>query len=516
MTNIQVTSTTQDVFEIKDRYIKWGYRPIPLKQGEKRPIEKIRWARDDPQFMWGVAKGGENIGLRCGGSSWFAVLDCDDKNHPDTYDNVCDYLRFIGFDLEEFPIIQTASGNGRHIYFKLTSRPEADLQHIHESFGEGEVRYGDGCYVVAPPSIVDGNTYQLISGDLEHLPELSYEELQPLIRYKNGKELECAHKAPRSVWKILKNQSDKKYKSRSEAEFAMIVGLVNVGFTDEEIKGFFLINQPPKFKELYETHDVQAFTYLDHSIKNARKWVAENESEGRRIASEIRQRVLTIPWKREYGLNNRSVLLAHSQIAYRCGKLEYIASSRGIADIANTSKSSAGRGTNTLVKKGFLDLVTPAEIYFAAKYRIKQIDTPSQLLLNTVVGECIDLLTHDAFRRDGLGKLAGEIFLALNQQPMKVSQLRWYTGRSESSVRRALRKAEVLAKQKPDIGFHLDVNQEGLWKLKLIDINELASMLGVFGKRFGQIRKHQRERALYKKGFERIFGKEVENDESSK
>lgn len=516
MTNSLENNSPQDVFDAKDKYIEWGYYPIPLKPGEKRPIANIRWTRDDPNYMWGIAKGGENIGLRCGGQAWFAVLDCDDKNHPGTFKNVSDYLEFIGFDISELPIVQTASGNGRHIYIKLTSRPQFAIINFHESIGGGEVRYGDGCYVVAPPSIVDGNSYKLISGDFEYLPELSYEELQPLIRYGKGKKLERKHKVPRSVWKILKNQSGRTYKSRSEAEFAMILGLINAGFTYEKIKGFFLINQPPKFWELFGTYDVQAFAYLDHSIKNARKWAEENESEGRKIASEIRQRILTISWKREYGLNSRVVLLAHSQIAYRCGKLEYIASSRGIADIANISESSAARGTNTLVEKGFLDLIDPAVVYFAAKYRIKQIDTLSQLVLNTAVGDCIDLLTHDAFRREALGKLSGEIFLALSQRSMPVSQLCRYTGRSESAVRRALKKSESLSNQDQEIGFHFEVDKRGFWKLSLKDLNEAASRLGVFGKKFAQIRKHKRERTLYRGRFEKIYGKEVQNEKSSK
>ena len=153
-------------------YTKLGFDPIPLIRGSKRPLRK-GWQIQPPEVMWRVAPIDANLGLRGGGQVNAAFIDCDDKKVPGTFSNAQMWLEGLGFVSGDYPLVKTASGSGRHIYFSLDGSIEGNSYALSQEFGAGELRFGSGAYVVAPPSNVDCQEYQLLDGDYQNLPTIA-------------------------------------------------------------------------------------------------------------------------------------------------------------------------------------------------------------------------------------------------------------------------------------------------------------------------------------------------------
>ena len=153
-------------------YSELGFDTIPLHPGNKNPLSNT-WQLKEPHRQWANTPTYANVGIRGGGMARIAIIDCDEKDKPGTFDTAKNWLNGLGFLKGSYPVIQTASGVGRHIYISFAGNLNGDWRKLHSDFGAGEFRYGSGAYVVAPPSIVNENSaYTLVSGDFRFIPEL--------------------------------------------------------------------------------------------------------------------------------------------------------------------------------------------------------------------------------------------------------------------------------------------------------------------------------------------------------
>ncbi|MEZ8217522.1 Bifunctional DNA primase/polymerase, N-terminal, partial [Candidatus Fervidibacteria bacterium JGI MDM2 SSWTFF-3-K9] len=89
------------------------------------------------------------VAIVCGQVSGIVVLDIDD---PDKFGVA---LNAIGETLPDTPIVRTRKG--WHVYFKYPQN-RIVRRHVRLSDWGAELR-GDGCYVVAPPTKIDGHRY---------------------------------------------------------------------------------------------------------------------------------------------------------------------------------------------------------------------------------------------------------------------------------------------------------------------------------------------------------------------
>lgn len=135
-------------------WAKRGYRVFPLAPDSRRPAEpKWDWsanATTDPEmiaFWWGT--GDWNIGC-CTGSG-VVVVDLDQKNDQD---GIGAYLERGG--AFNTLAVRTTTG-GMHLYFVGEGRNSAG------KIAPGIDLRGDGGYVVAPGSTIDGAAYELVS-----------------------------------------------------------------------------------------------------------------------------------------------------------------------------------------------------------------------------------------------------------------------------------------------------------------------------------------------------------------
>ncbi len=153
---------TVDIFYKKHQaieYLTWGYSIFPLVPGDKRPgckWEKLQTqyiTRDEWREWWGEHLD-SNIAIITGELSGVDIIDADS---PEGRNAIEDKLP-AGLKTH---IVKTPKG--WHYYFRHTEGVRNKTRFITDC----DVR-GEGGYVVAPPSVINGHTYRWLPG---HTPE---------------------------------------------------------------------------------------------------------------------------------------------------------------------------------------------------------------------------------------------------------------------------------------------------------------------------------------------------------
>jgi hypothetical protein len=363
---------SSNISECRNQYEELGFQPIPLSPNSKLPIPGHSWKGKD---IWNYAEESSNIGLVCGGNAKLAVIDCDNKSNPDTFTRINGYLESLG--VSNYPLIKTASQISRHIYLRLHNTPKGDYNLIKPEIGSGEIRFGESCYVVAPPSVINNSFYyQLLSGCMAERPLISWKDLLPLVL--NNPPIEklensIPERLSRNAKALLFGKNLDKFGSRSEAEQSLVLSCINSGLEFEEILNLF-IQYPAggKFKEKYLQSPQQGLAYLEHSYQSAKQQAETHLSEGRQKAIYAINWAKNRAWEGRTGSHDRAVFLAHAQIAYDSGKVEFQASVRELAQKSAKCISSVSNANKRLIKKGFIKRVRESTCSLAYTYRIGQ------------------------------------------------------------------------------------------------------------------------------------------------
>jgi len=500
-------------------YAGLGFDTLPLLPGTKEAAS-ASWPTAWPDEMWERAPDSANIGIRCGGESQLAVMDCDEEDAPGTFAHVQDFLFGLGFEPGSYPVVQTASGVGRQIYVTLTGTLPGHSRKWGATFGAGEFRYGPGAYVVAPPSIVDGATYTLISGDFRQLPAVSVADILPLLNDKSTvPEAAAPPSIPRLAWRILSGEAEAidKYQSRSEAEQACIASLIRAGHDFESVLNLFRhFPAAGKFADKNTGNPKRAIAWLRHSYTEAQKFCASHESYGRRLAAAAIAWATDLQnwrdWPSRTRLTDRAVFLAHASIAHRAGRVDYAADCRTLAELAAVSHVTATNATLRLVTDGLLTLSEPHAAKLANRFRLGQDFT---LHKNSHVVECKVSSPHEAFRSRYLGKEGAAIWEALQatQNGMTAEELAEATGIALEAVRRTLdRMQNVLDFKTGELVSMVHADESGQYRPAEINLDWIARLLGTEGAAKRQCRKHVEERRLHRRSLE--LGKESQRHES--
>lgn len=478
-------------------YEKWGFDTVPLRDGEKTPISR-NWQKRDPDDMWARVPLDVNIGIRCGGRIGVAVLDCDEKTTPGTFENAKNWLGGLGFGPGRYPVVSTASGVGRHIYLRTNEHLDGNYRLLARDFGAGEFRYGPGSMVVAPPSDIGQTPYQLISGDFRDLPLIEMVEVANILKSGSGVVRRQQH-ISRYAWELLRGKGLEKYKSRSEAEYAILVLLINSGHNFESALSLFLENPcAGKFRELNNKNPSDAIRWLALSFNEAKEWATTHESLTRQEIRALMDTAQSRAWPGRTGSYDRAVYLAHLEIAFEASRDTYAASSRGLAEIAGITYMTASKASKRLIKQGLISLENPGTRELAAVYSLNKNALTYTLPSIPCVGKCKSKRAHDAFRRQGLGKAASEVWeTLLRKGPMAAKQLAQYTGRHVGTIRRALKKMSSLVDQYTGEYFMLvQKGDKGLWMALNVDLDQAARLLGTAGAGERQRQEHAMQRRV--------------------
>jgi predicted transcriptional regulator len=485
------------ILEYKNQYKGLGLKPIPLCPNSKEPIPGHSWERKD---IWNYAEESSNIGLICGGNAKLAVIDCDNKSNPDTFTRINGYLESLG--ITNYPLMKTASLISRHIYLQLLNPPEGSYNLIKPDIGCGEIRYGSGCYVVAPPSVIDNECqYELLRGNIAERPLVSWNDLEPIISTTsfskiNGQVL-IFEKLSRNTKNLLYGKNIERYQSRSEVEQAIILSCINSYLGFEEILNLFM--QYPaagKFKEKYSRNPQSGIAYLQRSYQSAKEYAEKNNSEGRQEAINADNWVHSRSWEGRTGSHDRSVMLAHIQIQYSCGKTEYQASIRELAQKSGKCISSVSNANKRLEEQGFIVKVKESTCSLATIYRLGQTCTLPQY--NTV-RECSTLSSHDAFRWRGLGKSGLQVWEAILESPKTIEELEEATGKCRKTIERKLEKmGNLIDMRTREIISMVAFNGDKYSPVNNFDLDYIAELLGTKGMGERQKARHEKERKEHK------------------
>lgn len=146
-------------------------KELRLKKNGKAPLVAGAFAGEDFKLIQSWVQEGGNVGTLTGSASGIAVIDIDNHNGVDGLGNLKEFLETYDITLPKTQVIKTPSG-GLHYYFKLDEKyNETQFLQNHSQL-EGVDFQTHGRYVVAPPSQIDGNYYEVVRDvELAELPE---------------------------------------------------------------------------------------------------------------------------------------------------------------------------------------------------------------------------------------------------------------------------------------------------------------------------------------------------------
>lgn len=487
----------KQVTEVKEYYLCTGYDPLPIRAGTKIPIAK-GWSYRSPTEQWSSIQNETNIGLRCGGRKSLCVIDADDKKKP-TSNLIRSYLASLGFQYGMYPEVRTPSG-GYHFYFSSPSSYEQNIFLLKEDFGAGELRFGQGAYVVAPPSSLQNGIYKLVNGDFKNLPYIEFSDLlnlvrDPLILHDPQTE----NRIPRNAYNLFNGIGIENYKSRSEAEMAIMFSFANANTPfNIVLKNFTQYSFPGKFYENYQKNSYQATAKLKSEYQKATRFCKRKNSENYNLILELINQISAQIINGNSKSTDRSVLLAHLRIALRIGKTTYSASIRSIAELSGVSDKTALVATKRLEKYGYIRLV---KNWVANKSNIYQIqvhnfNTSSQVL-EDMHTKC-DTLSEDLFRYQGMGKSGFFVYHSLLIAQLSVKELSKSLHLHRSTISRVLQKLRMIYDFSSQNPIPM-VEKSGMkWKANPINITDAAKLIQCDGIKERQFRKHQAERRLHR------------------
>jgi hypothetical protein len=482
-------------------YAELGFDTLPLPPGSKQAGVRA-WQNRSPLEMWQSAHKEANIAIRCGGHANLAVIDCDDKNQQGTFYNVQSFMAGLGYTPGDYPVVKTKSGNGRHIYISLADPIQGNYKHLSPELGAGEFRFGSGAYVVAPPSILE-KPYQLIYGDFRQLPELEMVDIAALIHdpyFKTKPKLQIS----RNARKMLNGEGIERFDNdRSRFDQGLITSLVNKDFEFENILPLFKNNVTSgKFMELFDKSPNRAIGYLQHSYRTAVRWGKANISPGRKYAQKAILWANSNSWPGRTGAYDWAVYLAHSNIVWRSGKVEYAASGRELAEIANISNTAASNANHRLIKLGFITQTKSYIANYSNRYKLENIFENSTSIPHHHIENYV---SHDVFHYFALGKSCEQIWCQLQNNSLSIEELIIKTGRTKITIKKWL---DYMANKIIDIRtgeiVSMVCEKDGVWRIKKgVNLDYIAELLNVKGIGDARKQKHQQQRKKHKNDLQR-------------
>ncbi|MBI5879946.1 MAG: bifunctional DNA primase/polymerase [Chloroflexi bacterium] len=481
-------------------YVALDYDPIPLVPDGKAP-HASDWPTVPPAKQWRDAPADANIALRCGGGLRLAVLDADDDAMPGTAERIARYLAGMGIDAGDCPTIATPSG-GRHFYVRFTRPLSGNARNLSPDMGKGELRFGCGAYVAAPPSTIGQARYQLTAGDWRQLPPIDPRDLLPIVptletSAQVSADTPARARFSRRAWALLSGEGIDRYPSRSEAEQAVITSLINSGFDFPGILSLF-IRYPAggKFAELYAASPKRAEAYLRHSFGAAARYASAHTSPARQMAAQAIAWASARAWPGRTGATDRAVFLAHANIAHTAGATLYAAPCRTLAELAQVDKLTASRATHRLVTAGMLAVEKPATATLSTVFRLSPALTTAYTSIPLPVRKC----THVAFRGD---KTAGQVWGELQSGALSVAELAERTGRGTATIARALARMARIVDARTGEVWAIVTREGETWRAcEGADLEAVARANGAADAAERQRQRHAEERRERKE----IFG----------
>jgi len=478
--------TQREALAIHER----GANAIPLRTADKVPAASFKRWTTRPQSLDDVARlfhrHEGNIGALGGMHSdavpdagHIAFIDCDTA---DAYDMIGALIRSA-----YGPTLTAKTARGGH-YWIRTDEPVRTSK-----YDGGELR-GRGSYVAAPPSLhPSGVAYRWIDADapiprINELPGLTFAAIP-------------RQRLPRLASRILANDERVigRYPSRSEVDRALMLSLVNAGYSFERIASLFqssrhgshldqtrrdyLKRLEAEYLRAREMPDTESFTAAREFAGRVRAWALSADD----ITGNIRTRE-----------TDRRVLLAHVDVVHRTGRLEWHMSNRSIQAAAQVGSITAQNATRRLQRVHVIEPSRCGQTTYATRWtfgaRCAEL-THSHTLSVPVCVSVSDShkahLSHAAFESRGLGRHVARTFAAIVAAPLPESEIASATGFHRTTVARHLTRLAH---------FELVAIRPGqCWQALPSNLDDAAYALGVTDIAAKRHKRIERERAEHRR-----------------
>lgn len=152
---------------------------LRLKPNGKAPLVAGAFDGEAQELIDEHIKKGGNIGILTGAINGIIIVDLDRHGASDGVHSMKNLLDAYDIELPKTKVVKTPN-NGFHYWFRLPEKYN-DVQLKQNLPGyEGVDFQSNGRFCVAPPSQIDGRSYEVI-GDVEELPELPEKLLEILV-----------------------------------------------------------------------------------------------------------------------------------------------------------------------------------------------------------------------------------------------------------------------------------------------------------------------------------------------
>jgi len=508
----------------RDRWRSAGVQVIPLKAHSKEPVFNTAlrgWSKVPPDEQWRECGGPDfrgNIAAVLG--QGIGVLDADNEQAV-----ISIAAFFDGIGMADIPTVRTVS-DGRHYWIRVLDAPESvSFRHLASDVGDGELRVSR-CYVAVPCSAIGDKRYKFISGSPESITRqraIKWQDLRALITSDAYEIFEferppvrCLRRAlPAKAERLLtllfvapqSVQVTKDYKSRSEAEAAVVAMAILSGWTFEEIVNLFEHQQPGK----YESERAWRKKYLAHTYKRVLSDICSVPE--RLQLAELYHEADEMLWPGRTGLLNKAVYKAILAIAWQWQTFTVSASIRDIAEHATGSKQGVNNAIKRLCELGLIRKLSPGTSHKAALY---QVNFSRKVDISHVYGYKAERLTcqstpardpeSDAdmltwqecelWSQTALGRSAGLVYACLSVDVgVRVSVLAERTDRAWGTVKLALEKLER---------YKLAEREGKLWRRGPADVLEVAAEFEAKQRAKSRRYAHEHERQVWEETIKRL------------
>ena len=477
-------------------YAGAGLCPLSLPYGKKwddsrwRHLQNRQANTQEILAMFGGSKE-HNVAIVAGrASDNLVIVDCESRATFESW-----HYAMAGLGVRTWVVQRDPNGSahdgGGHIYLRTPKAVES------KGYDGYEVK-AQGTYALAPYSLHPGGTlYRTTFGsphDIFTLPKLDAIPGLPFF------EAIPEPTKSRLAWRLLKGDvgTVARYDTRSEADAALCVSLINTGHTFTHIKRLF-VKYPTsgKYQELRDEKPKHADHYIMKTYESALEFAKTHVSPAITLAVALAEWADDRAWPGRSGSTDRAVYLAHLEIVRRCGKNPYASGYRELAEIAGVGRMTAARATERLVDQDLLEVAQRSEASLSTRYRLLE---PNGLVFHSGtlphMGDIVSVPLRnsgdDAWRWRALGKTGAQVYAVLAERGrLSAAELVELTGRARATVWRKLRAMQAL-------GLASQFEDSGEWLLDdLGDLEAAARDMGVAGRGDRQRRRHARQRALH-------------------
>lgn len=150
-----------DISQWATAYRRGGFVPFPLTPGQKVPVDGVRLSQAHKNPFVEES----NIGVFAGSSNGLAIIDADSNLSKEF---VLSKLTDMGL-IDWITIVLTPKRQSYHFWLRLVDKPQGAQAYykLSQAVGDGEFRVNRPAYVVAPGSRIAEGEYKFVQGGIE-------------------------------------------------------------------------------------------------------------------------------------------------------------------------------------------------------------------------------------------------------------------------------------------------------------------------------------------------------------